>query len=293
MKKLNITFFGTPEFSVKILEKLKKEGFMPSLVVTTPDKPQGRKLVLTSPPTKIWAKENGINVLQPTKLKDEEFLNKLKETEWDLFIVASYGKIIPQAVLDIPKHETINVHPSLLPRLRGASPMQSAILTEDKTGMTIMLMDAGMDHGPILMQKELDIPNWPPKISELENMLAEIGGEMLTETIPLWVDGKITPQEQNHDEATYIDKIEKEEAVIDLNDNPEKNYRKIQALQNYKPHFFIKKNNTPNSTSKNGQRKIRVIIKDAKLEAGEFIITRVLPEGKKEMDYQDFLRGNK
>ena len=282
MKKLNIAFFGTPEFSVKILEKLKKEGFTPSLIIVTPDKPKGRKMLLTPPPTKIWAEKNNLPVLQPTKLKDENFLNKLKETEWDLFIVASYGKIIPQEVLDIPKYQTINVHPSLLPRLRGASPMQSAILTEEKTGMTIMLMDAEMDHGPILMQKILETSKWPIKITELEEKLAKLGGELLTKTIPLWIKGEIKPQEQNHDKATYIDKINRQESFIDFDKNPEKNYRKILALQNYKPYFFAERNG----------KKIRVIIKDAKLEEGELIITRVLPEGKKEMDYEDFLRGN-
>ncbi len=282
-KALNIAFFGTPEFSVKILESLRQNGFAPSLIITTPDKPKGRNLVITPPPTKIWGNENNIKVIQPTKLRDEDFLNDLKKTDWDLFIVASYGKIIPQAVLDIPKFQTINVHPSLLPRLRGASPMQSSILTENETGMTIMLMDAEMDHGPILMQEKLDIPNWPPKISELENLEAELGSKLLVKTILLWTEGKITPQEQDHSKATYIDKINKEDLLIDFNDNADKNYRKILALQSYKPYFF---------TERNG-KKIRVIIKDAELKDGELIITRVLPEGKKEMDYGDFLKGGK
>lgn len=282
-KKLKIVFFGTPEFAVKILERLKKADFIPSLMITTPDKPKDRKLALTPPKTKIWAQNNNVEVLQPTKLKDADFLEKMNQTKWDLFIVASYGKIIPKDVLDIPKYGTINVHPSLLPRLRGASPIQSAILKEDKTGMTIMLMDEGMDHGPILMQEELKTDNWPPKINDLENLLAELGGNMLVETIPLWIDKKIKSKKQDHSKATYIDKIDKKKALIDFNDNPEKNYRKIQALQNYKPHFFIEKNNN----------KIRVIIKDAEFVDGELKITRVLPEGKKEMNYKDFLRGIK
>ena len=281
-KKIKIAFFGTPEFSAKILEKMKQEDFKPSLVIATPDKPKGRNLVLTPPATKIWAEKNNIDVLQPTKLRDPEFLNKMKETVWDLFVVASYGKIIPQDILDLPKYGTINVHPSLLPRLRGASPMQSAILKENETGMTIMLMDADMDHGPILKQKKMDIPNWPPKITELENIMAEVGGQMLTGVIPLWIKGEIKPLEQNHSKATYIDKIKKEEALINFDDDPFWNYRKIQALQNLKPHFFAERNS----------KKMRVIIRDAKMENGELIITRVLPEGKKEMDYQDFLRGN-
>ncbi|MDD2935583.1 MAG: methionyl-tRNA formyltransferase [Candidatus Pacebacteria bacterium] len=287
--KLKIAFFGTPEFSAKILEKMKDGGFAPSLVIATPDKPKGRNLVMTPPATKIWAEQNNIAVLQPTKLKTPEFLDELKKTDWDLFIVASYGKIIPQDVLDIPKYGTINVHPSLLPRLRGASPMQSAILKEKETGMTLMLMDADMDHGPILKQEKLDIKNlpagrqgWPPQITELENMMVEVGGRLLNEVIPLWVGGKIKPKEQDHSKATYIDKINKEEALINFDDDPFWNYRKIQALQNYKPYFFTERNN----------KKIRVIIKEAKFEDGELVIMRVLPEGKKEMDYQDFLRGS-
>lgn len=283
MQNFKIAFFGTPEFSARILDKMKEGGFSPSLVIVTPDKPKGRNLVMTPPSTKIWAEQNNIDVLQPTKLKAPEFLDELKKTDWDLFVVASYGKIIPQVVLDIPKHGTINVHPSLLPRLRGASPMQSAILKENETGMTIMLMDADMDHGPILKQEKLDIKKWPPKITELENIMVEVGGRLLNEVIPLWISRKIKPKEQDHSKATYIDKINKEEALIDFNDDPFWNYRKIQALQNYKPYFFTERND----------KKIRVIIKDAKFEDGELIITRVLPEGKKEMDYQDFLRGNR
>ena len=172
-EKLNIVFFGTPKFSVQIMEKLKGNDLTPSLLITTPNKPKGRKLILTPPETKIWAEENKIKVLQPTKLKDPEFLKEMSANNWDLFIVASYGKIIPKEILDMPKYGTINVHPSLLPRLRGASPMQSAILSEDKTGVTIMLMDEEMDHGPILIQKDLEIDNWPPNIEELEEKLID------------------------------------------------------------------------------------------------------------------------
>ncbi|AKM84356.1 TPA: methionyl-tRNA formyltransferase [Candidatus Campbellbacteria bacterium] len=282
MVNLKIAFFGTPEFSARILDKMKEGEFSPSLIIATPDKPKGRNLVMTPPSTKIWAEQNNIDVLQPTKLKAPEFLDELKKTDWDLFVVASYGKIIPQDVLDIPKYGTINIHPSLLPRLRGASPMQSAILKENETGMTIMLMDADMDHGPILKQEKLDIKKWPPKINELEDMMVEVGGRLLNEVIPLWISGKIKPKEQDHNKATYIDKINKEEALINFDDDPFWNYRKIQALQNYKPYFFTERND----------KKIRIIIKEAKFEDGELIIMKVLPEGKKEMDYQDFLRGS-
>ncbi len=280
-KKNKIAFFGTPEFAVKILDKMKEEGQTPSLIVTTPDKPKGRNRILTPPATKVWAEENNISILQPSNLKDEEFLNEIKKIDWDLFVVASYGKIIPQEILDIPKHRTINVHPSLLPKLRGATPIESAILKEEKTGTTIMLVDDKMDHGDILMQEKLETEKWPIKMMELENMLAGLGGEMLTKTIPLWVESKIQPKPQDHSKATFVDKFKKEDALINLKDNPEKNLRKIYAFQKYKPYFFSERNG----------KEIRVIIKDAKIENDKLIITRILPEGKKEMDYQDFLRG--
>lgn len=283
-KSLKIAFFGTPGFAVQILEKLKESGLTPSLIITTPSKSKGRNLILTHPETMLWGQKNKVKVLQPEKLRDEKFLKKMSETDWDLFIVASYGKIIPKEILAMPKYGTLNVHPSLLPRLRGASPIQSAILKEDKTGVTIMLMDEEMDHGPILMQEELNIENWPPKITILENMLAKLGGELLVQTIPQWVNKDINARHQDHSEATYIDKINKEDGLIDFNDDAFLNYRKIQAFEVWpKPYFFTKRNN----------KDIRVIIKDANFKDGELIITRVLPEGKKEMDYQDFLRGNK
>ena len=282
-KKINIVFFGTPEFSVKILAKMKEENLEPSLIITTPDKQKGRKLILTPPATKIWGENNKIPIQQPKKLKDETFLNKLKEINPDLFIVASYGKIIPQEILDIPKHGTINVHPSLLPKLRGASPLESAILNEEKTGMTIMLMDKEMDHGAILTQQELNTDAWPISISKLEDLQARLGGKLLTETIPLWVKGKIKQKEQDHSKATYVDKIEKKDAFIDFDkDSPEKNYRKILALQKFKPYFFLEKNG----------KKIRIIIKKAELKDEKLSLIKIIPEGKKEMNYQDFIRKN-
>ncbi len=278
---LRIAFFGTSEFSVEILEWMKKEKLTPSLIITTPDKPKGRNRVLSPTPTKIWAKENNIKYLQPKKLKDENFLEEIKKTSWDLFVVASYGKIIPQGILNIPKHKTINLHPSLLPKLRGATPLESSILTKDETGTTIILMDAEMDHGDILAQEKLETPDWPIKISKLEKLQANLGGKLLTKIIPLWIGGKIKPEKQNHKKATFTEKFKKEDAFIDLNENPEKNLRKIYAFQKYKPYFFVERNG----------KKIRVIIKDVKVENNELIITQVLPEGRKEMDYLDYLRG--
>ncbi|MCI0542427.1 methionyl-tRNA formyltransferase, partial [bacterium] len=125
-KEPQFIFFGTPDFAVGVLEELEKKGLLPSFVVTAPDKPKGRGLVLTPPPVKVWAEARGIKILQPEKL-DQNFIAELKKYSWDLFVVAVYGKIIPKEILLLPKHGALNVHPSLLPRLRGASPIQSAI----------------------------------------------------------------------------------------------------------------------------------------------------------------------
>ena len=168
---------------------------------------------------------------------------------FDLFIVASYGKIIPKSVLEIPKYGTLNVHPSLLPKFRGPSPIQSFVLSgEEKTGVTIMLMDEEVDHGPILAQQELEITNHKSQITnksqiqnsensklnarQLEEKLAELGGQMLVDAIPKWINGEIKAKEQDHNEATFTKKITKEDGLVDLEkDKPEIIYRKFLAFQ--------------------------------------------------------------
>ena len=282
VSNLNIAFFGSPQFAVDVLDSLKKNGIIPNLVVTQPDKPAGRKLLLTPPEAKVWAEENGTSVFQPETLKDEEIVQALTdEGPWDIFIVAAYGKIIPRAILDIPKHGTLNVHPSLLPKLRGASPLQSAILGENKTGVSIMLLDEKMDHGPILAQEKTLVDIWPPKASELEKTTGIQGGNMLAEIIPQWVAGEIKPQEQDHSAATFTQKITKQDGLINLNDDPEKNFRKIQAFDIWpRTYFFTKKNS----------KEIRIVVTEAEFTDGKLIIKKVIPEGKKEMDYEIFLK---
>ncbi|MFH1402393.1 MAG: methionyl-tRNA formyltransferase, partial [Patescibacteria group bacterium] len=240
-KQPNIIFFGTPEFAVGILEELKKTEIMPNLIVTAPDKPAGRKLKLTPPPVKIWAEENEINVLQPQKL-DGDFLSALKKSPsnfcgnfsgWVLFIVAAYGKIIPQTILDIPKFGTLNVHPSLLPKFRGPAPIHSAILAgERESGVSIMLLDAEMDHGPILAQEKITLYknsiSEMPSTDQLEKQLAIAGGKLLGNTIPKWLSGEIKACEQNHNEATYCQKLKSDDGLLNLNAEAELNFRKIQ-----------------------------------------------------------------
>lgn len=275
-----MVFFGTPLLAVWVLEELEKGGILPSLVVTAPDKPAGRKLLLTPSPVKVWAAKRGFCILEPEKL-DSNFISALKTEIYDLFIVAAYGKLIPKEMLGIPKHGVLNVHPSLLPKFRGASPIISAILSGEKeTGTSIMLLDEQMDHGPIVAQESLDISDIP-KASELGERLARLGGGMLVDLIPKWVTGNLKAREQDHAEASHCGKIIKEDGLINLADDPEKNYRKIRAFDEWPRACFF---------SERKGKKIRVVIKDARLEDGKLVITRVLPEGKKEMDYTDFQR---
>jgi len=275
---IKIAFFGTPNFAVEILEELKKGEILTDLIITNEDKPQGRKLIVTPPPVKIWGEENDIEVFQPKKL-DSESLKKLKD--YDLFIVAAYGSILPKEILDIPKHGTLNVHPSLLPKFRGSSPVESAIMEGDKeTGVSIMLLDELMDHGPIVDAQVIEL-NGEEKGSELETKLAKLGGQILAEIIPSWIAGEIDPQEQEHNQATYTQKIKKSDGLIDLDDDPELNYRKIRAFDGWPgTFFFVKKDD----------KEIRVIIKEATLRNGELKILRVIPEGKKEVDYEVLLK---
>ena len=280
-QKPNIAFFGSPQLAVDILEKLKTLGgstsqsfLMPSLIVTQPNKKSGRKMIMTPPPVKIWADVNNIPTLQPEKL-DQKFIDELKSQDWDLFIVAAYGNIIPQEILNIPQKGTLNVHPSLLPKYRGATPIHRPILRGDKeTGVTIMLLDERMDHGPILNQEIYSL--WENSISEMpsqsqvEKTLSEIGGELLAETIPLWLENQIIPQEQDHSKATFCDKLKSTDALIDLKDNAQTNFLKIKAFDKWpKAHYF--------------ENEKRILIKKAHLENNKLILEKILPEGESEI----------
>jgi len=242
MKKPTIVFFGTPSFATDVLDELKAGGFLPSLIVTAPDAPQGRKLILTAPPVKEWAEQEDIPVLQPQTLRDDPELAPLINSEWDLFIVASYGKILPETLLSLPKYGTLNVHPSLLPRFRGASPVRSAILADERTtGVSIMLMDEKLDHGPVVAQArvELEGADWPPRAQMFEHLLAHAGGELLVETIPEWIKGEITPETQAHESATFSTKITKDMGHIDLQDDPYQNLLKIRAYDGWPGTYFF------------------------------------------------------
>jgi methionyl-tRNA formyltransferase len=274
-------FFGTSRIAVGILDELEKTGLTPTLVVATPDAPKGRGMKLAAPPTKVWAVSRDIPTFQPTKL-DSESISQLEARSSQLFVVVDYGKILPKAVLDIPERGCLNVHFSLLPRYRGASPIRSAILNDDKNiGTSIILLVEALDAGPIVAQKPVTPRTWPTKASELENLLIEESGRLLAQILPEWVAGAIEAREQNHDIATYCEKIEKEDGLLDLSANAYQNLLKVRAYEGWPGTYtFFERNG----------KKLRVQILDVHLEGDALIIDRIKPEGKKEMDYDEFLR---
>ncbi|MEK7646475.1 MAG: methionyl-tRNA formyltransferase [Patescibacteria group bacterium] len=275
------TYFGSSRFSVIVLDTLTQRGLVPTLIVTTPDKPQGRKMVLTPNVVKTWAVEHSIPVEIPEQFNNET-IELLKRIASDVFIVASYGKILPSAVIDIPPHKTLNIHPSLLPQYRGASPLQSAMLEDTKnTGITIMRIDDKMDHGPLLAHKGISIDTWPT-YEAFETLMATEGANLLADTLPLWIEGKITEQEQEHPSATFTKKIHKEDGLLDLTDDAYKNFRKIQAYNTWPVAYVM---HTHNGTQ------IRVKITEASYTNNTLAIERVIPEGGTAMPYADFVRG--
>jgi methionyl-tRNA formyltransferase len=282
-KSIKIAFFGNSEFSLIVLKELKKNGVLPDLVVTTPDKPQGRKMLLTPTLTKVWAQDNSIEYIEPNKLKDESFIEKIKN--YNLFIVASYGKIIPKIIIDLPKYKVLNIHPSLLPKYRGPSPLQEQILNDEKdVGVSVMLIDEQVDHGALISLKNVKILEWPVGFLTLQETLAKEGAKLMTEILPDWINGKIQAKAQDDGKATFTKKVVKEDGLIDLSDDAYKNYLKILAFEEWPKTYF--------EADKKGQ-KIRVIIKKAIWKNDALEIRTVIPEGKKEMDYKSFLLGLK
>ncbi len=284
--QLRIVFFGSPPLALETLNALKEASLLPTLIVTMPDAPEGRRGANVTAPVKEWAEKEEIDVLQPTSIDDEELQEALQNNDWDLFVVAAYGMILPQSVLDIPKHGALNVHPSLLPKDRGVSPFISQILADDPTcGVSVILLDEKMDHGPILAQSRIviDPEDWPPTGEVLGKLLAEAGGELLSETIRPWVKGEITPEDQDHSKATFTKKFTKSDGELNLSDDARQNYLKIAAFTPWPGTYFFAKR-------KNGDE-VRVKIADAEFNNDTLTITRVIPEGKKEMAYEDFLRG--
>lgn len=273
MKDINFVYFGTPEFSTIVLDELKNAGYLPSLIITAPDRPVGRKYIMTPPPVKIWADNNNIECWQPEKPKD--IVDSLQERNDDLYIVASYGYIVSQKLLDIPKLGVLNVHTSLLPKYRGASPIESAILNGDsETGSTIMQMTLGMDEGPIITQSQFPLESDILK-PDLFHMLAYDGGKLLVQILPEYIAGACVPLEQNNELASYCGKITKSDGDI-TNDDDITRDRKYRAYYGWPGTFIF-----------DGNKRLKIT--HAEFDGNIFTIKNVTPEGKKEMDYSDYL----
>ncbi len=277
-------FFGTPHFAVTVLNALEAHGLLPALIITAPDKPRGRGLAVSPSPTKAWALERGIDVITPASLTDEDLVAELGNTDWDVFVTAAYGALIPEAILNIPRRGSLNVHPSLLPKYRGASPVYSQILADDRTtGVTIMQMAERMDAGPIVAQARIEIApeDWPLKGSVLLELLATEGSNLLSETLPDWIAGKIEATPQDESQATYTHKLGNADAEITLDGDPQENLLKIRT-------FDTKEFDSPARAyfiDTNGKR---VIVTEAHLEDNALVIDRVIPEGKKEMAFEAY-----
>jgi methionyl-tRNA formyltransferase len=228
---MNIVFMGTADLSCASLEQLATDrNFSVVAVVTQPDKPKGRELKLTPSPVKVLAEKLQLPVLQPLKAREEHFAGQLRGLKPDLMVVVAYGQILPQTLLDLPPHGCLNVHTSLLPKYRGAAPIQWAIADgEPETGVTIMKMDAGLDTGPVLATRRTPILATDDS-QILHDRLARLGAELLAETIPNYVAGKIAPQPQPAAGASYAAKIKKDDGRIDWNFPALKIWNRLRAF---------------------------------------------------------------
>ena len=246
-RDFRIVFMGTPEFASVNLSALIKAGYNVVLCCCQPDKPVGRKQILTPPPVKVMALENGIEVYQPSSLKTEEAFQKISEASPDMIVTAAYGKILPPNILGIPKFGCINCHGSLLPERRGSAPVQRAVLEGDTvTGITIMEMAEGMDTGDILIQKEL--PIGPDMHSdELMTALAELSASILPDAVSDIAAGKITPVKQDDSKATYCPPLSSEEGLFSWDMPASEIHNKVRALSAW-----------PGAYTLTGDRKLKI-----------------------------------
>jgi methionyl-tRNA formyltransferase len=286
MKKNKAVFIGTGKFALPIFEAVINCPFLNlEYLITSPDKPIGRKKELTSSPVKQLALDKKIKILQPKKISEI----KSKLSEIDLAILAAYGQIIPKDIIDIPKFGFINLHPSLLPKYRGPSPIQSAILNGDKiTGISIMLMDEKMDHGPIISQKEIKISN-NDTFQSLEEKLSDLAGNFLIEILPQYLEGKIKPESQDESKVSYTKILTRQDGKIDWQKSASEIERKIRAFYPW-PGTWTILNGKRIKIIKAVEKETKLSIKTGK---GYLLPELVQPEGKKPMKWQEYLKGNK
>ncbi|MFZ5646545.1 MAG: methionyl-tRNA formyltransferase [Bacillota bacterium] len=227
---MDIVFMGTPEFAVPTLRSLAEAGYNISAVITQPDRPRGRGKKVQPSPVKEAALELGIPVLQPDRVRDESFISFLKGLKPDLIVVVAFGRILPAGVLQIPPLGCVNVHSSLLPKYRGAAPMQRAIMNgETETGVTTMMMDTGMDTGDILLRSRMPIDG-DDNFGTVHDRLSHLGASLLLETVELLAAGKLAGVPQDHSQATYAPPITREDEVINWNRRAEDIKNQVRAL---------------------------------------------------------------
>jgi methionyl-tRNA formyltransferase len=272
-KPLRVVYAGTPDFAVPALQALIDSPHEVVAVYTQPDRPAGRGRKLRASPVKQLALEHDIPVEQPPSLRDEEAQAQLASYDADVMVVAAYGLILPQAVLDTPKHGCLNIHGSILPRWRGAAPIHRAILAGDEeTGITIMQMNAGLDTGDMLLIKSL--PIGPADTTAiLHDQLAALGASALIETLELLTESKLDPQVQDDSLSTYADKLAKEEGIIDWNESAEAIARRIRAF-----------NPWPVAQTAHGDKMLRLWMAEALDQAASGEPGKVIGESKQGID---------
>ena len=300
---MRILFMGTPDFALFSLDALVKSGEEIVGVVTQPDKPKGRGYTLTPPPVKVYAMEHGIEVYQPTTLKDGAFLETLEKLNPEMIVVVAYGKILPKYVLDFPKYGCINVHGSLLPKYRGAAPMQRAIMDGEKvSGVTTMYMAEGLDTGDMLIKTEVEITE-DDNFESVHDKLGAAGAATLLETVAAAKNGTLEPKKQDDSLSTYAAKIEKAECLIDFSSDAHTIHNKIRGLSPFPLAFTYMSNGKLlkivrarfEEGKDNGEygRVIRADKNGIAVQAknGLIVIEIATPEGKKAQGAADLVNG--
>ena len=301
MKDMRIVFMGTPDFAAAILQRLIDTGRNVVGVFSQPDKPVGRKQIITPTATKVVAMEHNIPVFQPAKLRDGEALKIMQELKPDLTVVAAYGKILPKDILDVAPLGNVNVHGSLLPEYRGSAPIQWSVINGDKvTGITTMFMAEGMDTGDMIMKFELPIGE-DETAGELFDRMAELGAESIEKTLELFDSGEVKAEPQNEEEATYAPMLKKEMGEIDFGKTAEEIHNLVRGLNPWPMAytFFdgksVKIHEAKEVEGFSGTEGTLLdekrFVVGTKNGAVEFIT--VQPEGKNKMSGADFIRGRR
>ncbi|MBG9788213.1 methionyl-tRNA formyltransferase [Brevibacillus laterosporus] len=304
MKDTRILFMGTPDFSTQSLQALITNGYQVVGVVTQPDRPVGRKRVLTPPPVKELALRYGLPVYQPEKIRESEAVqNVLDATRPDLIVTAAYGQILPTSLLEAPKHGCINIHASLLPKYRGGAPIHASIINGEKeTGVTIMYMVQALDAGDMISKVIVPIEECDTAASMFEK-LATAGADLLIDTLPKLLNGEITPEPQNHEEATFAPNIKRESERLDWNKSAQEIYNQVRGMNSWPVAFTTFEEKVwkiwwAEVVELAGQLATPGTIIDRTEDgliiacgAGSIILKEIQPEGKKRMSVYDFLRG--